>query len=55
MKIVICDDEIDYCKKVQTIVQRYLKSRNVSADVSYCKNSKELFEERNSQGQRSFT
>ncbi len=46
MKIVICDDEIDYCKKVQTIVQRYLKSRNVSADVSYCKNSKELFEEK---------
>jgi DNA-binding LytR/AlgR family response regulator len=46
MKVVICDDEIDYCKKVQEIVQRYLKSRNVSADVSYCTNSKELLEEK---------
>lgn len=47
MKIVICDDELEYCTKAKVVIERYLKSRNIAGDITYCMTGDELLKQDN--------
>lgn len=47
MKIVICDDELEYCVQVKIIIERYLQNHQRTGDISCCRSGKELLQYKN--------